>query len=47
MVGGATLELAMRNKLGNSISPIASDSVPASTSYLDVPHDGLGLEHVI
>lgn len=47
MVGGATLELAMRNKLGSSISPMTSDSVPASTSYPDVPHDGLGLEHVI
>lgn len=27
MVGGVTLELAMRNKLGSSISPMMSDSV--------------------
>lgn len=47
MVGGATLELAMRNKSGSSISPMTSASVPASTSYHDIPHDGLGLEHVI
>lgn len=47
MVGGATFELAVRSKSGSNISPMMSSSVSASTSYTDVPHDGLGLEHVI